>query len=679
MTIKSLNELFQDALYLSERETPIFRISQDEVCVGGKIVIPVLKDNTYNNVTQLWKGKLHPESLAIALEHFLKRRLDEGIPFSDSEKFDKGFVLFDLNKMPLQKLFVTPEDNVMIKRLESAGPINFVFGRHLHWHPILKAKLLNPDQSGKLLGRDHPKNEVIEAYEMENIVEAPISPIKIDFGQSINKRMELVPVDIIEVEPVKTVKVRNQHDIKRKTNLRSPLKPVSTQELPQTPLTRKRSQTLGRTDRTPIPSTNLDAFNLMTPPPPPPPMPMGQIGTPPPPPMSFLSPSNPNRKKLRQLHWSRIPVNKVGNTIWGEADSPTKSPLDVNEVELETLFSLSPPKPVEKEKKMNRRQSILDLRKSNNGSILLTQLKMSIKDIIRALECMDDSQFTTENLLALQNLFPLSNDEKKKFKAFKGDTALLTLSEQFYIRSLKVENVEVRIESMLLKKQFENQICDIRSSMDDLDQACSEVQQSKKLAKVLKAILRLGCSLNRSASIGFRLDILPKLSQTKSKDGNVSVLDYLVSKLHEQKSDVLDFVDQMPHIENASKVSLESLKDEILAIGKSLSNIQLEINKCQMKSSSNNVDKENLSSHNSKPQCDTTQSKFYMDAMKSFYDQSILEYQATKKQYSDIMASFHQTVEYFGEDVKTNNPETFFNTFKKFATDFKRSCHKTVK
>lgn len=698
-TIKSLNELSVDSLYLTERETPIFRVSKDEVCIGGKIIIPVMKDGCYKNVTHMWKGKLYPETLSIAIEHFLKKNFEEGIPFSDSEKYDKGCVLFDLEKMPLQKLYVTVEDNVMIKRMESNGPIDFVLGRHLHWHSIMKEKILNPDHSSKLLGRDHPKGEKdVEAYEMQNIVEAPISPIKIDLinrqraGKKSNRTVmiiEDVPQDnsriVTRAYPAKHTPSRTPLSRKSPRSKRSPLSHLSPhgKKSPlsmQTPTQRGRHASGNQGDKSLIKSP-LEGFNLMTPPPPPPPPPMlNNYGTPPPPPIGMMSPNNLNRKKLRQLHWSRIPMNKIDNTIWGESESPSKTLIDVNEVELETLFSLSPPKPAPaKNEKKLKRLSILDLRKANNGSILLTQLRMSIDEIVEAIESMDDEKFTLENLLALKNLFPLSDDEKKKFKQFDGETSLLPLSERFYIATMKMDNVEVRIDSMLMKKQFDTLMNSIQGSIDSLTKGCDEVHNNKKLAKILKSILRLGCTLNRRTSSGFRLDILPKLSETKSKDGTTSVLDYLVQKLNEQNQDVLDFVEQLPSLEMASRISLEIVREEILEIGKGLADIHRELSKCQTKVTAGNNDKENQQENGNVKKNLKPSEMSYIRSMKAFYDESFQVYQQMKVKFKKSITDYHNVVQYFGEDVKTNNPETFFGNLKKFSNDFKVSCNRNVK
>jgi hypothetical protein len=86
------------------------------------------------------------------------------------------------------------------------------------------------------------------------------------------------------------------------------------------------------------------------PPPPPPPM-AGAPPPPPPPPGARLAGTPPgNKKKLRALHWSAISKDKINEkSFWyglQNKSSPQNSPnrLQINENELESIFSISPVK-----------------------------------------------------------------------------------------------------------------------------------------------------------------------------------------------------------------------------------------------------------------------------------------------------------------------------------------------
>jgi hypothetical protein len=86
-----------------------------------------------------------------------------------------------------------------------------------------------------------------------------------------------------------------------------------------------------------IHSAIVHGFAAAAPPPPPPPPP------PAPPAPGLNRAEKKNGKKLRPLRWSSIPAYKLKETFW---ESPSKqknaAAIQIDEVEMETLFSLSP-------------------------------------------------------------------------------------------------------------------------------------------------------------------------------------------------------------------------------------------------------------------------------------------------------------------------------------------------
>lgn len=98
--------------------------------------------------------------------------------------------------------------------------------------------------------------------------------------------------------------------------------------------------------------------------------------------------------------------------------------------------------------------SLLDLRRTNNTSILLSRFKMSTNDIKTALvECNTDV-LSLENLISLSYMFPLSDTERKDLLSYRGDKAQLSVADKFYLETMNVPRVENRIQLLLFKYQF---------------------------------------------------------------------------------------------------------------------------------------------------------------------------------------------------------------------------------
>jgi hypothetical protein len=107
----------------------------------------------------------------------------------------------------------------------------------------------------------------------------------------------------------------------------------------------------------------------------PPPPPAPSMLPPPPPPPPLLKQASQNGKKLRPLRWSSIPAHKLEATVWGRKDMPRLPSNNslISQQEVESLFSISPVKRSLDASERAKPQTLIDLKRSNNISIALTQ------------------------------------------------------------------------------------------------------------------------------------------------------------------------------------------------------------------------------------------------------------------------------------------------------------------
>ena len=81
-------------------------------------------------------------------------------------------------------------------------------------------------------------------------------------------------------------------------------------------------------------------------------------------------------------------------------------------------------------------------------------------------------------------------------------------------------------------KTFNERLQLAQSQIDAISDASNELLKSKSISKVFELILALGNFMNKGArgnSPGFKLNSLSKLRDTKSSDGQHTLLHYLVS------------------------------------------------------------------------------------------------------------------------------------------------------
>jgi len=194
-----------------------------------------------------------------------------------------------------------------------------------------------------------------------------------------------------------------------------------------------------------------------------------------------------------------------------------------------------------------------------------------------------------------------------------------------------------------------------------LKDASEELQNSQQFAKILKWIFTIGSYLNRgtrtSDTVGFSLESLPKIMETKTGHGNQTFIDYLVNKIEERNSENLHFEEELPHLEHASKVSIDLLNNH----------------KKETETELQDLSKEITVYENSPPgtYSDTDQ---FLTVMKPFLIYAEKKLSNVNVALEEAITSFKSAVNYFGDDQKAT-PNSFFTNIVNFAHSFRRSHH----
>ncbi|KAE8688465.1 Detected protein of unknown function [Hibiscus syriacus] len=97
----------------------------------------------------------------------------------------------------------------------------------------------------------------------------------------------------------------------------------------------------------------------------------------------------------------------------------------------------------------------------------------------------------------------------------------------------------------------------------------------------MQTILSLGNALNqgtaRGSAVGFRLDSLLKLTDTRARNKKMTLMHYLCKVLSQKLPELIDFPKDLATLESATKVQLKCLADEMQAISKGLEKVIQEL------------------------------------------------------------------------------------------------------
>ncbi|XP_047316772.1 formin-like protein 20 isoform X2 [Impatiens glandulifera] len=450
-------------------------------------------------------------------------------------------------------------------------------------------------------------------------------------------------------------------------------------------------------NRAPGPPPPPPPLSNRAPGPPPPPGPPRPHGTPPPPPFGFKGPAAggaptppppmgrgrglprplapsaaARRSNLKPLHWSKV-TRALQGSLWEELQrhGETQIAPDFDVSELETLFSAT----IQKSeglgtKSGSRRKStgskadkvhLVDLRRANNTEIMLTKVKMPLPDMMAAVLAMDDSVLDADQVENLIKFCP-TKEEMDLLKNYTGDMEILGKCEQFFLELMKVPRVESKLRVFLFKIQFNAQVSDFKKSLNLVNSACQEVRNSLKLKEILKKILYLGNALNqgtaRGSAIGFKLDSLLKLTDTRASNNKMTLMHYLCKVLATKSPTLLDFRADLISLETASKVQFKSLAEEMQAITKGLDKVKNEL------SASGN---------------DGPVSEVFCKTLEQFVGAAETEVSSLTNLYSSVGRNADALALYFGEDPARCPFEQVVATLLNFVRLFTKAHEENCK
>ncbi|XP_022235714.1 LOW QUALITY PROTEIN: formin-J-like [Limulus polyphemus] len=411
-------------------------------------------------------------------------------------------------------------------------------------------------------------------------------------------------------------------------------------------------------------------------PPPPPPLPPSLLGTslpPPPPPLGALPPPVPGmlsmihaalpqqaipkpKSKMVSLNWNKIPIQKVvgRNNLWAlvaashkvtsnildfeemeglfcqKAKGTSKHGKDYTDVGNKNSTDLSNQK-----KKESQEINLLDGKRSLNVNIFLKQFHSPHGDIIQDLRKGIPTQLGIEELKGLLKILP-EDDEIKLLKGYTGDIQRLGSAEKFFSQLLGLPGYKLRIESLLLKEEFDSIFVSLKEGLETMKFAAREIKECQSLHEILFMVLVAGNFLNAGKyagnAAGFKMIRVSSFS------------DLYANQAEWKKTELLKLPDEMKNLENTAKFSLEVLKADI----KSLND------------RTNSLSKQLLTAHQD-----------LRNQMESFTNEAKKKIEAVSEEAKELDKLKDDLAEFLCEDAATFNLDECFTVFRSFCHKFR--------
>ncbi|GAB1299132.1 Protein diaphanous homolog 3 [Apodemus speciosus] len=312
-------------------------------------------------------------------------------------------------------------------------------------------------------------------------------------------------------------------------------------------------------------------------------------------------------------------------------------------------------------KKKMKELKFLDPKIAQNLSIFLSSFRVPYEKIRTMILEVDETQLSES---MIQNLIKHLPDEEqlKSLSQFRSDYNSLCEPEQFAVVMSNVKRLRPRLSAILFKLQFEEQVNNIKPDIMAVSAACEEIKKSKGFSKLLELVLLMGNYMNAGSrnaqTFGFDLSSLCKLKDTKSADQKTTLLHFLVDVCEEKHPDVLHLVDELAHLDRASRVSVEMLEKNLKQMGRQLQQLE-----------------KNLETF---PPPEDLHDQFVMK-MSSFIISAKEQYEKLSTLLDNMTQLYQSVMGYYAVDVKKVSVEEFFNDLNNFRTSFMLALKENIK
>lgn len=325
----------------------------------------------------------------------------------------------------------------------------------------------------------------------------------------------------------------------------------------------------------------------------------------------------------------------------------------------------------ERKNKARKVIKLLDGKRSQAVGILISSLHLEMKDIqqavltldnavvdLDAIEAMYENRAQPEELEKIKKHYETSDEEQVK---------LLDKPEQFLYELSQIPEFSGRVHCFIFQSKFTDAVASIQRKAEIILRVSKHLLEEDGVREIMGLILALGNYMNggsrvRGQADGFGLEILPKLKDVKSRDNQISLLDYIVSyylRNFDENAGTENIIFPLPEPQDvflASQVKFEDLSKDLRKLSRDLAVCEKEfLSVCT-----------NSSQEHMHP---------FKEKMDGFIANAKNEVIAIENQVTSARKSFCYLAEYFGLKPRSGEkevvPGSIFTLWFEFCNDFK--------
>ncbi|XP_069575929.1 protein diaphanous homolog 1-like [Brachyistius frenatus] len=315
-----------------------------------------------------------------------------------------------------------------------------------------------------------------------------------------------------------------------------------------------------------------------------------------------------------------------------------------------------------KQLKKVKELKILDAKTSQNLSIFLGSFRLPYEEIKYAVLQVNEKILTESMVQNLVKQLP-TPDQMSVLGEMKDEYDDLAESEQFGVVMSSVKRLMPRLQAILFKLQFEEQLNNIKPDVVSVTAACEEMRKSETFSKLLQITLLVGNYMNAGSrngtAFGFSISYLCKLRDTKSADLKQTLLHFLADVCQEQYPDVMSFPDELIHVEKAARVSAETIQKNLELMGRQIKTLKKDLETF--------------------PPPQNDKDLFVEKILNSFVSNAQEQYEMLDLMHKNMEKQYNDLGDYFVFDPRKMSAEEFFGDLNTFKNMFQQAVKENQK
>ncbi|VDM39983.1 unnamed protein product [Toxocara canis] len=381
---------------------------------------------------------------------------------------------------------------------------------------------------------------------------------------------------------------------------------------------------------------------------------------------------------MKSLNWTVIQNEKIAGTIWDKIDDEKLyQQLDLAELSENFAMAKGAVEEAESVSETLRRKcrggssvSVIEPRRAQNCTIMLSKLRLTNKQITRALLSMDQYGELPRDMLEQMLKFIPTKEEisrlRETVEKFKTPS-VLAIADRFLYEVSNIPRYEQRLRCLFIITTFKERLDDVATNIQAITNASISISNSKRLRYLLRLILAVGNYLNygkrNGNAFGFALDSLCVLTDVRnSLRSDQNLLHYIIQIADAKFPDILRLKRDFGGVHDASRHSRTEIEQELLSLRGCLANVSDELRNEEL-----DISHASTSGEGNEDRLVPALSNFLGSANANFLE--------VDRQFDEMNKKFGECVRLFGEDSTSSSPDEFFGILAKFINSFTECNH----